>query len=235
MAEIDYESLLKKPEDESIKERIGRACKHNIDKTACFYHVITKSNDGGVIFHQDSGDYRHSLLCRFCEEEGVTILFSVTMPSHTHDVFLTPSWEALAEVMRKVNLYVTKYLRRKNPKKYRQAIRIIRRYPAYIPIRDIVALFVCGKYVYDNPDYLRVDGKFIPHICFWMFEKEYFPAAYDGSIYRKLFGLSPRDILQLFSTRTARQVLDYAKEHFRDWTPQRTKAVFFRKDDSDCS
>ena len=232
MAEIDFESLLKKPEDESLKERIGRACTRNIDKTACFYHVITKSNDGGVIFHQDSGDYRHSLLCRFCEEEGVTILFSMTMPNHTHDVFLTPSWEALTKVMRKVDLNITRHLRRRNPKKFKPGFRILRRYPAYIPIRDVVSLFMCGKYVYDNPDYLRAEGKFIPHSCFWMFEKEYFPAGYDGSIYRKLLAISPKEVVRLFSTCTPMQILEYAKEHFSRWTPQRTKAVFYRKSNS---
>ena len=232
MAEIDFESLLKKPEDESLKERIGRACTRNIDKTACFYHVITKSNDGGVIFHQDSGDYRHSLLCRFCEEEGVTILFSMTMPNHTHDVFLTPCWEALTKVMRKVDLNITRHLRRRNPKKFKPGFRILRRYPAYIPIRDVVSLFMCGKYVYDNPEYLRAEGKFIPHSCFWMFEKEYFPAGYDGSIYRKLLAISPKEVFRLFSTCTPMQILEYAKEHFSSWTPQRTKAVFYRKSNS---
>ncbi|MBQ5365656.1 MAG: hypothetical protein IIU49_06270, partial [Spirochaetales bacterium] len=64
------------------------------------------------------------------------------------------------------------------------------------------------------------------------FEKEYFPAGYDGSIYRKLLAISPKEVFRLFSTCTPMQILEYAKEHFSSWTPQRTKAVFYRKSNS---
>ena len=225
---IDYQSLLREPKDASVYERIGRASTRNIDKTGCFYHVITKSNDGATIFHTESGSYRHNLLCKLCEDRGITILFSVTMPNHTHDVFLTPSWELLAEVFKILNANLTKFLRRKNPKKFKEGIRILRRYPIYIPVRDIVALFYLGKYVYDNPEYLRKEGKYIPNDCFWMFEKEYFPEAYDGTLYKKLFNLSPKELLDIYSTLSADQVKEYAQRKFAGWTEAQTKAVFYK-------
>ncbi|MBR0521378.1 MAG: transposase [Spirochaetales bacterium] len=225
---IDYQSLLKEPKDASVYERIGRASAGNIDKTGCFYHVITKSNDGATIFHTEAGSYRHNLLCRLCEERGITILFSVTMPNHTHDVFLTPRWELLAEVLKNLHMNLTKFLRRKNPKRYKEGIRILRRYPTYIAVRSIVALFYLGKYIYDNPEHLRKDGKYTPNDCFWMFEKEYFPEAYDITIYKRLFNLTPKEILDVYSRLSADQVMDYARKKFAGWTEAQTKAVFYK-------
>ena len=122
MKNISYENLLVDRSDSDRKGHSGRAIWKNIDKTACFYHVITKSNDGRTIFHSDSGEYRHNLLCRLCEERGITILFSMTMPNHTHDVFLTPSWEALVDVYRNLGMNITKYLRKKDSKKYKKEL-----------------------------------------------------------------------------------------------------------------
>lgn len=229
MPDIDIKDLLKEPKDEKVFNSIGRASRHNIDKTGRIYHVITKSNDGSVIFHQDSGNYRHSLLCKLCEEIGVTVIFSVTMPNHTHDVLLSPNWNLIPEVYKILNMNLTKFIRKQNPKKYKEGVRILRRYPTYIVVRDIIALFNLGKYVYDNPEYMRKENKYIPHDCFWMFEREYFPEAYDGTLYKKLFGLSPKELVEIYSNMTAGQVINYAKRRFANWTAAQTKAVFFRE------
>ena len=212
MEESAFKSLLKSPKHGD--NRVGRASTGNIEKDAHVYHVITKSNDGGGIFYREAGDYRHTLMCRLCDEMGVTILFSVTMPNHTHDVFLTPDWELLTKVMKILNTNITKFLRKRNPGKYKSGLRIMCRYPAYVPIRTVADLFYVGKYVYDNPAHLRAEGKYIPHTCFWMFAKDYFPAGYDGSVYRKLFNLSPPEILEKYAGMTAGQVREYADMTF---------------------
>ena len=229
MPDIDIESLLKEPKDPFVYAKIGRASSRNIDKSGRFYHVITKTNDGSAIFHQESGNYRHSLLCKLCEERRITVIFSVTMPNHTHDVLLCQNWDLLADVYRILNMNLTKFIRKQNPKKFKNGVRILRRYPTYIAVKNIVALFYLGKYVYDNPEYLRKEGKYIPNSCFWMFEKEYFPEAYDSTIYKKLFGLSPKELMEIYSKMTAEQVMVYAKKRFADWTEAQNKAVFFRK------
>ena len=112
---IDFNKVKGQVDGVIIRAGYGRG---NIDKTGCIYHVITKSFDGGTVFHQDSGDYRHNLLCRLCEERGITILFPVTMNNHTHDVLLVPDWEQLVAVYRILNLNVSKYLRRKYPRRF---------------------------------------------------------------------------------------------------------------------
>ncbi len=228
MGEINFENLLRNSSDPYLAGRIGRALTGNIDKTACFYHVITKSNDGGTVFYSDTAEYRHSLLCRLCEERGITILFSVTMPNHTHDLFLTPSWDLLSEVFRILNMNVAKYIRKGNPKRFKQGFRILRRYPTYVAIRDVVTLFYVGKYIFDNPAYLLQEKKFIPHSCFWMFEKGHFSAPYDDGIYQKLFALTPQELFGIYSSKTKEEVLAYAKERFRSWTRAMTEAVFYK-------
>lgn len=145
---IDYRSLLREPMAEILDVRIGRASSRNIDKTGLFYHVITKSQNGENIFlAKGCGEYRHRLLCRLCEERGITILFSVTMPNHTHDVLLTPDWKAISEVYKILGTNISKFIRKSNAEKYPKRERILRRDPVYIAIRDIVHLFVLGKYI----------------------------------------------------------------------------------------
>lgn len=228
MSVLSHENLLRKPVVQGIRENIGRASMGNIDKTGCFYHVITKSFDGGTIFRQDTGEYRHTMLCRQCSEHGITILFSVTMLNHTHDVLLVPDWDTLAEAYRVTNQAVTRTIRRRNQRHFSKEVRILRRYPTYVVIRDIGTLFYEGKYLYDNSACMKADGKYVPHTCYWMFERNYFPSPYDEKIYPRLFGLSPKEILDMYSTMTAEEVMQYALRLSRTWSPEATRAVFYR-------
>jgi len=229
MSEITFESLLSKREKEVFETNIGRSTEKKIDRTGCFYHVITRSFDGGTIYYQDTADYRHSLLCSLCESHGVTLLFSVTMLNHTHEILMVPDWASLVEVYRVLDLMVTRTIRRRSPKRYRKGIRILKRHPTYVVIRDIVSLFCTGKYLYDNPEYFRALGKKAPHSCFWMFELNHFTTPYDETIYTKLFGLSPREIFDIYSQKSPEDVWKYARQHFSFWTPEMNRAVFYRK------
>ena len=229
MADFEIESLLRKTDDGSVAGRIGRASAGNIDKTGHFYHVITKSFDGGPVFQQDIGEYRHTLLCSLCEQRGITILFSVTMPNHTHEVLLVPDWNLLMNAYMVLDRTIVRMIRLRNPKKYRSGVRVLRRYPVYVALKDIVTLFYEGKYVYDNPAHLRREGKYVPYSCFWMFEKNYFPSPYDESVYRKLFGMSAKDLYGIYTTMTAPQVLEYARHRFSNWTPEKNDALFSSK------
>ena len=107
---LSINNLLRKPDND--KAHVGKAVWGNIDKTGYFYHVVTKSWNGDRIFNKEIADYRHNLLCKLCGDAGITILFSVTMPNHTHEVFMVPSWEALAQVIRLLNSRVSIQIRR---------------------------------------------------------------------------------------------------------------------------
>ncbi len=227
MQEISFEKLIRR-EEPGFETNVGRGSNGSIDKTACFYHVITKSFDGGRIFYRDIAEYRHNLLCHQCQDKGIKILFSVTMSNHTHDVFLVPSWEALSEVMRIVNKNVTQQLHIRYPKRVREGVRAFRRYPAYIPVRDVVQLFCLGKYIFDNPSYLEHGNRSAPNSCFWMFESDFFVAAYDRDLFIHLFGLSPKEIFSIYSEMDGPSVTKYAVSHFGNWTEKQTRAVFYK-------
>lgn len=226
---VDFRMLLKKPRAVEIEQRIGRAANRNIDKTGVFYHVITKSQTGDNIFlSKGAGEYRHNLLCRLCEERGITILFSVTMPNHTHDVLLAYDWRMISEVYKILNTNVSKFIRAANPGKYPKGVKIIRRHPVYIVIRDVIYLFVLGKYIFDNPEYLRKDGKFVPYDCFWMFRTEHFNNAYDEKIYYTLFSLSAKELYNIYESMDMKAVRQYAISHFSHWTKTMIQNIFYK-------
>jgi len=232
MPNLSFDILLYGDDGPTFENKVGRASLKNIDKTACFYHVVTKSFTGSTIFYRDVANYRANLLCQQCNDKGIKIIFSVTMNNHTHDVFLTPSWEALVEVLRVVNRNVSLMLRKKYPERFPKNRKVLRRYPAYIPVRDIVQLFCLGKYIYDNPSYLPNGIDDAPYSCFWMFKNGHFVAGYDESIYEKLFGLKPSEIEETYRTMDSRAVSKFAIHSFDNWTQEQTRLVFYKKENN---
>lgn len=89
----------------------------NVDKTGKCYHVTQQTWCKEPVFNKDIATFRHTMLCRLCIEFNVVILFSVTMPNHTHDVFLSDSWENISNVMKSLNSAVSKYVYKKDPKR----------------------------------------------------------------------------------------------------------------------
>lgn len=226
---MTYKDLLLPPKHDMLMLRIGRASSRNIDKTGVFYHVITKSSNGDSVFlTKGAGEYRHALLCRLCEERGITILFSVTMPTHTHDVFLTPNWEALSEVLMILDTNLSKFIRKGNPQRYQKGARPLRRHPVYIVIRDIHYLLVLGKYIFENMAGMRRENKYVPHESFRMLKSGHLPDGYDEKIYPALFGVDMQKLYELFSSTDKQQLNDYAKSIASKWTKEKTEAVFFK-------
>ena len=223
---LTIEDLLPKKQSFPGDDRIGTSTAQNIDKGGHFYHVITQSWTGETIFYSDVAAYRHKLLCNLCLRHNVVIVFSVTMPNHTHEVFISPSWKVLSDIFRTLNTNVSRYIRRNYVNKARNGRRIFNRCPCYIRILDIMHLFYLGKYIYDNPQYLKKDDKPIPYSCFWMFEKGYLKEPYREEVYLKLFGLSYQDLFQIYSTMSAQEVKAFAKDHFRNLETARNEALF---------
>ncbi|MBP5552915.1 MAG: transposase [Spirochaetales bacterium] len=217
-------------ESENDKKRVGKAVWGNIDKTGFFYHVITKSWNGDKIFNKEIADYRHNLLCILCGDAGITILFSVTMPNHTHDVFLAPSWEVLSEVIRVLNSRVSIMIRKLLGNRISKDRPVFSKSPAYVVLRDPVAVMCEGKYVFDNPAYLRAEKQFVPHSCFWMFEKNHFVFPYDEKLYQKLFGMSGDEIFALYSQKNPQEVREFAQTKFSNWTREMIESVFYRRE-----
>ena len=226
-------SFLKKGISELSSENIGSSAKGNVDKSGYCYHTITKAWGNDNIFSGDVAKYRHSLLCKLCADKGVTILFSVAMPTHTHEVFITPNWETLSETIRILNTNVCKYIKKEMIKKGRKNTVVTKLFcdcPIYAIVKDIRYLFFLGKYIYDNPLYLKEEGRIVPYSCFWMFEKGYFKEPYDKAIYKKLFGLEPFDLLTIYQTKTKDEVKATAKQLFIKWTEEDNKRLFINSE-----
>ena len=219
--------LLREKDDD--RKRVGKSIWGNIDKTGFFYHVVTKSWNGDKIFTKEIADYRHNLLCKLCGEAGITILFSVTMTNHTHDVFLTPSWKVMSEVMRVLNSRVSVMVRKLMENRISKNRPVFSKGIAYIVLRNPVAVLCEGKYVFDNPAYMRAEKQFVPHSCFWMFEKNYFVFPYDEKVFQKLFGMRGDEIHTLYSTENASEVRAFAESRCGNWTKAQIDAVFYRK------
>ena len=200
------------------------------DRTGICYHVVTQSWAKETIFYNDVAQYRHNLLCQLCADRKVVIVFSVANPNHTHEVFLVPDWNTLASAMRLLNTNVSKYIRRQYPNKVKNGKKVFRDNIAYFCVKDIVYLFYLGKYIYDNPMYLKEAGRPVPYSCFWMFESGHLKEPYREDVYRELFGLSYTDVYRIYSTMTKKEVLQYAQERFRSWTKEMNERLFSRPD-----
>ena len=64
-----------------------------------------------------------------------------------------------------------------------------------------------------------------------MFEKGYFVEPYIKELYMDLFGMTPKEIFDVYSTMTKEEVLGFAFDRFSDWSQERNDSVF-KLDDS---
>ncbi len=210
------------------RRNIGRSSQRNIEKNGIAYHVITTAWRKRWLFDRELAKYRQDLLCELCSSRGITIVFSVTMPTHTHEVFITPSWEILSQVIKLLNSNVAKYVRHHMPDRASDRRMIFSKEPVYIMIDSLDYMLYLGKYIFGNQQQLREDGKAVPDSCFWMFEKSHFPAPYDENIYRMLFGMAPTELLELYSTKTDAEVRQFAKERFKGWSKEDNERLFLK-------
>ena len=177
----------------------------------------------------DLAKYRQNLLCELCAKRGITILFSATLPTHTHEVFITPDWELLSDVIRILNCNVAKYARNHLAEKLEDWRRVFGPDPAYVLVDSMDYLFYLGKYVYDNQQRLKEEGKSVPDSCFWMFEKNYFPDPYKSDIYQKLFGMDPADLYSIYKNKTTKEVWLLSMQLFGDWTEEDNRRLFHKE------
>ena len=205
---------------------LNEALPENRDRAGNCYHVITQAWAKETIFYVDVAQYRHNLLCQLCSDRGIVIVFSATNPNHTHEVFIVPDWKILASVMRLLNTNVSKYIRRQYPNKVKNGKKLFKEDITYIGVRDITHLFYLGKYIHDNPMYLKAAGKPIPFSCFFMFESGHLKEPYREDVYMELFGLTYQEVYRIYSTMSKQDVKQYAQRRFADWTKEMNDRFF---------
>lgn len=228
MEKVTFEQLKKNRNDSSIIRGTSRNGKN--DKSARFYHVMTRSWGGEAIFYSDTGLYRNRLLCRLCESYGITLIFSVTMPNHTHDVFMTERWEDLSTVIRILNTQLGHFIRTNAKKKYLKGMKVFDPHTLYVAIKDIASLIYVGKYIHDNPTYLLEQNRSVPYSCFWIINNSRLPSVgYDESLYSKLFGMTSKALSEFYEHHTKQEVSDYCAMIANTWTKEESDAFFLRK------
>lgn len=205
-------------------EKAGNSKSCTIDKNGRFYHATQKTWCGLPLFDADIARYRHHMLCELCIKHNVTILYSVVMPTHTHDVLYSDSWRNISTVLQIINSCVVRYASKRHEK--RKGYPMFCERPQYTVVKDIQHLHFLGKYVYDNASSLKIEGRTVPFDCFWMFEKDRLRAQYNRDLYSKLFGKGPKELYDYYRGHTKQEVWRDSKEIFGFWSAAQNDVLF---------
>ena len=197
-----------------------------LDKNGHFYHVVQRASGRDNIYDGELAKYRHNLLCRLCAMHNVVIVFSVTMTNHSHDILMAEKWEDISTVMRLLNSSVAHYVKKKNAKRYTNGRRVFESRPYYRVIKDIVDLFVTGKYIFDNAKQIEDKGGFVPFSCFWTMSRGILVKPYDRKLYTLIFNMTETEICKLYLENDISTVHQIATTNFGHWTTQDNARLF---------
>ena len=165
-----------------------------LDRTGRFYHVTQQCYSFGNTFSLNSAKYRTHLLHEICRKNKVIVLCSIVMPTHTHDVFYSSEFSNIQHTVQAVNTAVSKYISKE--RNYSKKEPVFADLPSYERISDKSHLFYLFKYLYENPQYLKKEGKHVPYSCFDQWEKNYFK-PYKTEAYKLLFNKELSEIVQM--------------------------------------
>jgi len=112
------------------------------------HHIVQRGNNREKIFW-DSRDYEKylSLVSKYSEEKGATVLAYCLMPNHAHLLIIPPEEETLAKLMQGITLCYTQYF---NGKSGRTGRLWECRYHSTVIDRDRYLWAVC-RYIERNP------------------------------------------------------------------------------------
>ena len=189
-----------------------------IDKNGRFYHVVQRASNKDNIYDKEVALYRENLLCRICAMYDITILFSVVMKNHSHDIVMADNWELISKATKQVNSAVSKQVRKIYSKRYHHGRRVFASRPYYRPIHDIVDLHVVSKYTFDNVAKVEGKGGYVPYSCFWNMENGIVSRPYNKELYPVLFGMPVTDLCKLFKQNDISTIRRMAIERFSNWT-----------------
>lgn len=215
---------------EQLKWQNSGACElpslRILDKNGHFYHVVQRASNHDNIFYTELARYRHNLLCRLCAMHNVTIIASVVMNNHTHDILMADALKDISTSIRLVNTEVAHYVRKKSTKKYTNGRRVFETFPFYRAIHDIVDLMTTIKYTFDNMKLIEDKGGIVPFSCFWNMSKGYLSRPYNKNLYSMLFSMTEIELYNFLNEHDMQQVVQISRERFQHWTAQDNAAVF---------
>lgn len=167
------------------------------------YHVLTRGNNGQVVFHDDADRQRYlQLLSTLFKEYELPLYHYALMPNHVHLVCLLPRAEALAPAMLRLNLTYALFYKARHgyaghlwQGRFKSLLIDQERY-----------LLACGRYIELNPVRARLVD-----------EPQHYPWSsyriYAQGLLNSLITPSP---LYLGLGRTARERQQYYRDFVRD-------------------
>ncbi len=164
-----------------------------LDRNCRVFHVIRTFSQKRSFFW----DYQHyrffmGTLLEYLEKVGGKLMYFCVMPTHYHLVIYIQDYETLSEVMRHVNLSLSKHLYHKE--KVAGAV-----WKGKLWSRGICNdkdLFDTMKYIHDNPEKAHIDQA----------EKYQKGSAYECASYYKLGCYTDRPFLEKFSGKTLTEI-----------------------------
>lgn len=148
--------------------------------------------------------YRDSM-AKASAQTGVLIIDFAIMPNHSHLLLMPPSTEALVKFMHILNTSFAKKTRFANKK----ITKLFSERPAYFPIGSISRLFICLRYLFENPfkwnrthltDKLLMDEE---TGLYWktaahLHEKGKSESGFNPGFVQKLLGMKWSELRQLY-------------------------------------
>lgn len=212
--------------------KAGRSDNGRIDKNGRIYHMVQRGRNRENIYDEKSARYRHDLLCRECSKYGVGILFSVSMPNHTHDLLYAENWDTVSRVVQIVNTQVSRFIRKANPKRFKNDRRVFDERPVYVVVKNMKQIGITGKYIYENAAEFERQGKFVPFSCFFGMRNNYVPTPpYRKDLYEFIYGMELQQMCSFFEENSILDVGRHVEQRFASWT-QSDLDTFFKADSS---
>lgn len=115
-------------------------------KDSSFFHIMVQGINKEIIFGTEDNKKKYYDLI-FKNNEGIEIIAYCIMSNHVHILVYTNEIKSLEECMRKTNISYAMYYNKKN---HRVGYVFRDRYKVQV-IKDERHLFLCAKYIHDNP------------------------------------------------------------------------------------
>lgn len=213
-------------EKDAYKEA-GASNNGRLERNGHFYHVVQRGRNRENVYDDRSAKYRHDLLCRLCTKYGVGVVFSVTMPNHTHDLLYADDWRSISKVVQILNSQVSRFIRRNNPARYKVDGRVFDERPVYVAVKNMRHLSNIGKYIYENFAQFERQGKFVPFSCFFGMRKGYVPSPpYRKDLYEFIYGMDVQQLCAFFEDNSAKDIERHVAARFSSWTTSDFETFF---------
>jgi len=210
------------------QENMGSFKNGTVEHGYRFYHVVQQTYNNRRLLSSTVATYYHNILARQCIANNVILICSVVMPTHTHEILYADDVDSISKARgvtcRSVTCAAKKEMRERG---FAIPVRILERFPGYIPIKDRRQLLVTLKYISDNDLYLRKDGLKAPYSCFNFWRKNYYK-SYCIEVLESLFEMDISKIMNILDSNR-KEVIRFADKFNSPEYQEKDKIIFRRQ------